>query len=31
MKIETISKDAEVILKFFGKCSKDVALKIDEF
>jgi hypothetical protein len=31
MKIETISKDALVTLKFFGKCSRDVALKIDQF
>ncbi len=30
MKIETISKDAKVTLKFIGKCSKDMVLKIEE-
>jgi hypothetical protein len=30
MKIETISKDAKVSLKFFGKCSREVVLKIDQ-
>jgi hypothetical protein len=29
MKIETISKDAKVTLKFYGKCSREVVLKID--
>jgi hypothetical protein len=30
MKIETISKDAKVTLKFIGKCSKDLVAQIQE-
>jgi hypothetical protein len=30
MKIETISKDAKVTLKFIGKCSKDLVTQIQD-